>query len=123
VGQAAGMTQAKSAQALILDALDVMDIDRPERFIADVPPNPIQTGMAQAQIQEKQAASQLKMAQAVKAKAEGTLNHARTLREVGLAAVDTHELHGKSEELLNGGLMTPMEGANNATQPPSAAIT
>ena len=123
VGQAAGMTQAKSAQALILDALDVMDIDRPERFIADVPPNPIQAGMAQAQIQEKQAASQLKMAQAVKAKAEGTLNQARSLREIGLAAANTHELHGKSEELLSGGLMTPMEGANNATQPPSAAIT
>jgi chaperonin GroES len=123
VGQAAGMTQARSAQALILDALDVMDIDRPERFISDVQPNPIQTGLAQAQLQEKQAAAQLKVAQAVKAKAEGTLNQARSLREVGLAAVNTHELHGKSEELLKGGSMTPMEGASNATEPPNAVIS
>jgi len=123
VGQAAGMLQPQPAQTLILDALDVMDIDRPERLVADVPPNPMQAGMAQAKIQETQAAAGLKMAQAIKAKAEGTLNHARTLREVGLAAVDTHELHGKSEELLNGGLMTPTEGASSDNKPPSAAIS
>jgi chaperonin GroES len=40
VGMAAGMTQPGPAQALILDALDVLDVDRPERFVGRCQPNP-----------------------------------------------------------------------------------
>ena len=120
VGQAAGMLQPKPAQALITDALDVMDVDRPERLVADIPPNPAQMAMMQAKVQETQAQTGLKVANAQKSSSEATLNHARTLREVGLAHIDSHEIHSKADAILNGGQMSfepQEESPPNAQQP------
>lgn len=54
VGMAAGMTQAGPAQEIAKDFLDVIDIDRPERFLAQVAPNP--ELVAKTKLMEAQAA-------------------------------------------------------------------
>ena len=129
IGQAAGMTQSKPAQTLIMDALDILDIDRPERFIADIPPNPAQQQALEAKTAEMAATAQLKTAQATKNNAEATLAHSKTLREVGLSAINTHQLSQHAEELLHGGKINTessegdMNDSNpNVPNPPIARI-
>ncbi len=119
VGQAAGMTQPAPAQAIIMEALDVLDIDRPERFIAEVPPNPLQAAAIQAKTADMQATAQLKTAQAAKSGAAGALDHAKALREVGLAAMDTHHLAGEADRIRRGGHILPPseEGIVDGTNP------
>ena len=102
IGQAAGMTQPKPAQTLIMDALDILEIDRPERFIADVPPNPVQIQMAEAKAAEMAAETQLKVSQATKTNAEATLAHSKTLREVGLSAMNSAQLQQHAREIEAG---------------------
>lgn len=88
IGQAAGMQMAGPAQEIAKEALNAMDWDRPERFIADVPPNP----EVQAKVADIQASTAQKQAKAESDAAGAKLDGAKTLREVGLAAHDVHKL-------------------------------
>ena len=124
VGMAAGMTQPGPAQALILDSLDVLDVDRPERFVAPVPPNPEMV----AKTQDMQATAQLKAAQAQKAGAEtgktqaqaaeigasvlqshaermGT--HADTLKTLADTALQHHSMHQIADQIQQTGSLQP----------------
>lgn len=132
VGQAAGMTQPGPAQAIIQDALDVLDVDRPERFTAPVAPNP----MMIAQAQERQATAQLKGAQVQKVGAEiaktgaeiaeidakTTGHHADTMHKIGQTALDTHSMHQIADLVdQTGSLQPPPEGNEaNGSSTPSA---
>ena len=120
IGQAAGMSQPRPAQTLIMDALDILDIDRPERFISDLPPpNPMQAQAMQAKTAEVAATAELKTAQASKSQAEATLAHSKTLREIGLTAINSHEISKHADELMHGvGLNTESsEGDQNDSNP------
>jgi len=103
VGMAAGMTQAGPAQEIAKEAMDAMDWDRVERFIAAVPPNPLEIARAQ----DMAAAAKLKLADASSRGAEENLDHAKALRETGLAAAETNRLHEKAETLALTGLDQP----------------
>ena len=124
VGQAAGMTQPGPAQAIIMEALDVLDIDRPERFLADVPPNPLQAEAVQAKTDETKAKTQLHLAQAEKAGAAGTLDQSKAIRETGLAALDTHHLAGEADRIARGGHIThpSNEGIVDGINPQPPAV-
>lgn len=113
VGMAAGMTQKGPAQTIIREALEALDYDRAERYLADVPPNP----MAIAKTQEVTAAAQLKAAQAQSQGAAANLDHAKALRETGLAAKDTHDFHAIADQIQQTGMMTQPEGANGPQVP------
>lgn len=96
IGQAAGMGQPAAAQALALEIMEAMEIERPERFIGPVAPNPLAQAEAQAKVQVLQAKAQLDQQNATKSQAAASLDHAKTVREVGLAAIDTEEAHRAS---------------------------
>jgi chaperonin GroES len=128
VGQAAGMTQPGPAQEIVREMLDVLDIDRPERFFANAPPNPIEMAKAQSDA----AAAQLKQAQAQSAQASAQLSQAKTVREMGLAAIDSHDLAKEGDRINRTGSIadTPkdpdaaqMQGAGPGAEmpPPSSA--
>lgn len=119
VGMAAGMTQAGPAQALVTEALDVLDWDRPERFIAQVTPNPLEVAKAA----DMAAAAQLKTADAQTKEADANLDRAKAVRESGLAALDTHALHEKADTIArHGQVEPPPEGNMTVAQPaPQAA--
>lgn len=114
VGQAAGMLQPKPAQALALMAMDAMDIDSPERFVADIPPNQAEQQAEQVKTAELAASAKLKIAQAQKAEAEATKNHAQAGREVMLGVESAHNLNRNQEELLHNAIMSqPQDAAGN----------
>ena len=100
VGMAAGMTQAGPAQEIAKEALNAMDWDRPERFIAAVPPDP----MAVAKVAELQAATAQKGAKAQAETAGAALDQAKTGTEEAMADLNkmkalhegvtaTHDVH------------------------------
>jgi chaperonin GroES len=101
VGKAAGMTQPQPAQAFISDALDVLDIDRPERFLAPVGPDPLM----QAKAADLTATAQLKTAEASAKGADAGLARAKSLRELGLAAKDSHDIHTHADRIARTGSM------------------
>lgn len=114
LGQAAGMTQPKQAQAIVRGMLIDMDYDEPDKYIGDVQPNP----EVLAKAQDLAASAQLKGAQAQERDANVGLTQARTVREMGLAAIDTHELHKEADRIAQTGsvadaeaLMDPAEEA------------
>ena len=146
LGQAAGMTQPKQAQKIVVDILEDMDVEEADSYVGDVQPNPEVIAKAQnlqADAQKKQAEAaaigpklQIEMQNAEtdqayaqidahkaamevpKIIAETGLTHAKTLRETGLAAVDTHELHKEADRIAQTGsvadaesLMDPAEEA------------
>lgn len=118
IGGAAGMQQPQQAQAIVSEALDAMDWDRPERFMGAVQPNP----EVQAKMQEVAATIELKKAQAAKTNATVPLEHARAVREMGLAAVDTHELHVKADGIKQtGSLQEPVEPQSGSGAPDAPA--
>ncbi len=126
VGRAAGMTQPGPAQAIVLEGLDVLDWDRPERFVAPVPPNPME--VAKAKDLESKAA--LNEAEAGTKGAQSTLDQAKALREVGLAAEDTHRAHQEADRIATtGSVALPPEApeggidAGTTSPTPSAAPT
>jgi len=118
IGMAAGMTQPGPAQALVLDAMDTLDIDRPERFVAPVQPNPELIAAAK----DKEASAQLKGAQAQKTEAEipgvlkaaekaateATLNRAKTLQTIGEAGHVTHDAHVKADGIAESKSLQPL---------------
>lgn len=113
MGQAAGMTQPKQAQQIVKDFLETIDVDRPDRYIGDVAPNP----MALAKTADIEATAKLKTVDAQRKAVETqtgvekhaiaaraqvadiNLTHAKTLRETGLAAADAHELHQEADRI------------------------
>ena len=125
VGMAAGMTQSGPAQALITDALDILEVDRPERFIAPVPPNPLEVAKAQdltSRAQLNAADAQAKGSEVTKDHAATNLDAAKALRELGMAAKDAHGLHQEADRIATTGTMQPppdAEGANGPAQTPA----
>jgi len=146
LGQAAGMTQPKQAQKIVTDILEDMDVEQPEGYVGDVQPNPelvakaqkdqatAQKTQAEAQVipikaQAEQAKLQLDAqkltleaadiaAQTKERDADVGLTQAKTVREMGLAAIDTHELHKEADRIAQTGsvadaesLMDPAEEA------------
>lgn len=123
LGQAAGMTQPKQAQKIITDILGDMDVDDPESYVGDVQPNPEMVAKAQdmaaaaalkqAQAQAKPAEMQIEgervQLEATQVAAENTLIHAKALRETGLAAIDTHELHKEADRIAQTGSVADAE--------------
>jgi chaperonin GroES len=130
LGQAAGMTQPKQAQKIIKDILGDMDVDEVDAYVGDVQPNP----EVIAKAQDMQASAGLKQAQAQavgpklqieaqnaqtdaayaqidakKAMVETGLTQAKTVRELGLAAVDTHELHKEADRIAQTGSVADAE--------------
>jgi len=117
VGIAAGMTQPGPAQEFVKDFLDVIDMDRPERFVAQVQPDPEMVAKAQ----ETQASAALKGAQAQKTGidatkvmaevrkigADTTKAHAETARTVGETSMSTHELHRLADMIEREGSLQP----------------
>ena len=153
LGQAAGMTQPAQAQKIIKDILEDMDVDNsPDGYVGDVQPNPELLAKAQdmqASAQKKQAETQAipaklqieqqkvqldaadLAAQAQDRQADVGLIQAKTVREMGLAAADTHGLHKEADRIAQTGsvaeaesLMDPAEEAEKdrkAKPKPSAA--
>jgi chaperonin GroES len=139
LGQAAGMTQPKQAQKIMGDILEDMDVEQPEGYIGDVQPNPEVIAKAQnlaADAAKKQAETQAipaklqleqkklmvdatdRAEQADDRKADIGLIQAKTLRELGLAHTETHELHKEADRIAQTGsvadaesLMDPAEQA------------
>ncbi len=114
-GMAAGMQQAGPAQAIIGEILDVLDYDRPERFMAAVPPNP----ELLAKVQELAAAAALKGAQAQHMGAKTTLDNAEaghtqaeTVEAMGRVGLQTHAIHQEADRVARQGLQPPPEGVN-----------
>lgn len=117
VGQAAGMTQPGPAQEIVRDILEDLDYERPDRFLAEVPPNPELV----AKTQDMRASAQLKAAQAevlpiktqieahkagvdaTKTQAETALTQAKALQTMGDAAMTTHELHKEASRIEDDG--------------------
>lgn len=130
LGQAAGMTQPKQAQAIVMDILEDMDEPNAKNYVGDVQPNPEMMAKAQdmaASAAKKQAETQAIPAKlkldnqklqldAAKAKAEDddreadvALIHAKALREIGLAAKDTHDLHKEADRIAQQGSVADKE--------------
>ena len=111
-GIAAGMQLPQSAQALVLEFLDVLDQDRPERFIGDVPPNPELLAKVQlmgAEAQLKGADAKLRLKQATHTDAKAVLDQAKTAKEMGEVGQQTHEFHQEAARVATQGLV-PLHG-------------
>ena len=143
IGMAAGMTQSAPAQEMARDFLETLDVDNPDRFFAQPQPNPLEVAKAAdlaataklknadaelrgiethadlaetgARVQEMGAKAQHIAAQADEVKARTTLTHAKTLREVGLAAQDTHDITKETDRIARTGMVADPE----AVTPPS----
>ena len=144
LGQAAGMTQPKQAQKIMGDILEDMDIDQPENYVGDVQPNPEVLAKAQdmqASAAKKQAETQAipaklqleqhklmvdatdRAEQADDRKADVGLIHAKTIHELALSTLDTHEAHKEADRIAQTGsvadaesLMDPQEEAEKDRQ-------
>jgi len=112
LGMAAGMTQAGPAQALATMFLEALEYDRPEQFMATVPPNPELV----AKVQELAASAALKNAQAqhtgalsVQDEAQSNLTRAETVEVMGNIGVQTHKLHQEAHRVGTEGMNVPGE--------------
>lgn len=133
VGQAAGMTQPGPAQAIVGEFLDAMEYDQPERFMADVPPNPLEVAKAQdlaATASLKQADAQMRMAETpskvalniAKAHETGASTNeklAKTVETMGTVGEQTHRIHQEADRVGKDGIQPPPEGTEDAGTTPS----
>ena len=120
IGQAAGMTQPKQAQEIARETLDMLGFDRPERFLGQPQPNPIEVAKAQAETAEKQASARLKTVEAQLREADIPLAGAKTLREVALASKENHGLHLEAARIAQEGMTPPQpegQGQDGQGQP------
>lgn len=112
IGQAAGMTQSGPAQEIVRDALDTMDYDRPERFLAEVPPNPLDVAKAQ----DLAATASLKAAEANNLPAKANKDRADAVHQLALAGKEGHGLHQLADQIAQtGNVQPPAEGDNGQT--------
>lgn len=121
VGMAAGMTQPGAAQALITEAMDALDVDRPQRFLAQVPPNPLQVAKTQemnANAQLKTADAHMRLIEGGKAQAETNLTAAKTVHTMGEAAQDTHRLRLETHDIASHGIKPPSPKDSLSAQAP-----
>ena len=121
VGQAAGMLQPGPAQEMVKRSLADMDIDHPEAYVAQVPPNPLLIAKAA----DMQAAAQLKTADAAtkghdaaETAAKTHLTQGRTVVELNRAATETHKLHLEANDITRHGMRPPNPGDAMSAQPP-----
>ena len=121
VGMAAGMTQPGPAQELVKEALDAMGYENPERFVAPVPPNPLEAAKTQdltATAQLKGADANLRLVESGEVGAKSNLANAKALRETGLAAQDTHRLHLEANDIAKHGMKPPSPKDSLSAQAP-----
>jgi len=121
VGEAAGMLEPGPAQELVKECLDAMDVDRPERFIAQVQPNPEAVAKAadlNAAAEQKQAGAQLDGKKADNLEAEANLDRAKALRELALAHNEGDKLNQSADNLMTTGTVEPAEEQENGAQTP-----
>jgi len=118
VGQAAGMLQPGPAQEIVTEMLNAIDIDRPDRFVAAVPPNP----EVLAKIQDMKAAAELKEAKATHIDAEITLDHAEahekaagTVKTMGEVGEQTHRIHQEAHRVAKEGVL-PVPGIGHGNE-------
>lgn len=129
-GKAAGMLESGPAQMGVKGILEDMDFPNPQDFVSQIQPDP----EVAAKAADMTASAQLKGAQAqalpiktqieagklkldtVKAAAEDAdreadvnLIRAKTLREMGLAAIDTHSLHKEADRINQTGSIADAE--------------
>jgi hypothetical protein len=121
IGQAAGMTQPQAAQEIMRDALDDLDYDRPDRYLAQVAPNPVDIAKAQdmsAAAQLKQADAQAKIAKLPseirKEQAETTRTHMESVQKLGEIGAHAHEMRKEEDRIAQTGSVADLE----AVQPP-----
>jgi hypothetical protein len=112
IGMASGSTQPGPAQEFAKDFYDVLDVDRPERFIAPVAPNP----EAMAKAADMQASAEERQARAGKIAAETTEVGAKTAKmqadTIGVTldtAAKAHGLHQEAHRMNTTGEMVPPE--------------
>ena len=120
VGQAAGMLEAGPAQELVREGLDVIDIDRPERFIAKPQPNPemvAKTQKDQADAQRAAAGAALDKQKADKLESDANLDRARALRELALASNEAHGLNREADQVVGMDAEQEAEAPNGQVQP------
>ena len=126
VGMAAGMTQSGPAQELIKEALNTLEVDRPERFLSDVAPNP----EVLAKAENLTASAKLKQAEAEHMgsvitldNAEANQHMARTVQIMGEVGKTTHALRQEAHRVMTEGILPlpePSEGPSaDATTPPA----
>ena len=97
----------------------MMGYDRPERFIGQVQPNPIEVEQAQAKTADMQAAAILKTAEAKLKGADVTLAQAKTVREAALAANESHALHLDALRVAQEGVTPQPEGQGSPNGQPT----
>ena len=108
VGQAAGMLLPASAQALVSDFLDVLDVDRIERFLGQVPPNPELVAKVQlmgAEAQLKGADAAVRQKQATHEDAKSVMDQAKTVKEMGAVGLQSHAIHQEAGRVATEGLL------------------
>lgn len=110
VGQAAGMTQAGPAQQMATDFLSLIDVDEPQKYIAEVSPNPELV----AKVGELQAATQLKKADAMHRLAQVRLDDAKatemgadTVETMGRVAMHSHGMRQEAARVGREGVEPP----------------
>lgn len=112
IGIAAGMTQPGPAQEIIREALEALDVDRPERFLAEVGPNPLEV----AKTADLQAKTKLALSEVTRAQDQGNLDNAKATRETVLTAMDAHKLHQEAARIrTSGDIQPPPEGNQDGT--------
>jgi len=128
IGQAAGMTQPSAAQEIMRDALDDLDYDRPDRYLAPVQPNPVDIAKAQ----DMQAAAQLKSADAQakiaklpseirKEQAETTRTHVESVQKLGEIGAHSHEMRKEADRIAQTGSVADLEAVQPPEPPQQAA--
>lgn len=106
-GQAAGMLLPKTATTRIMDMLRVLDIERPERYLQEIPPDQQAQMAAQLKLQLDAAEVKLKTAQSQKANADATKSNAQAGREVVMGVHDAHNLNEDQGALLQQAMQGP----------------
>ena len=125
VGMAAEIEQPGPAQALIEDALDVLDVDRPERFLAPVPPNP----ELLAKVQELSARAEERPGPAHGRQIHPRQRHGRPRSgrdggpHQGKVGLQTHAIHQEADRVAKQGLQPPPDPEGNAGNGSSPSLS
>jgi len=120
VGKAAGMLESGPAQELVREALDAMDVDRPERFLAKPQPNPelmAKVAQTQADAARASAGAALDRQKADKLESDANLDRAKALRELALATNEAHGVNAAADAAVGSDTMQEAQAPDGQTEP------